>query len=101
MIFFPCSSNWKGIFSFVATFDTLKLAVSILVPMANKDGQGMDITSSVLGVFSLFSTVIVTKDWVYALGRRSMKRKMERTYKRFMMRVLTIIFLVSMARVAP
>jgi L-lactate permease len=68
--------------------------------MAIKDGHGIDITSSVLGIFPLFSTVIVTKDWVYALGRRSMKRKMERTYKRFMMLVLTIIFLVSMARVA-
>ena len=52
-----------GIFSFVATFDTLKLAVSILGLMANKDGQGMDITSSVLGLFPLFSTVIVTNDW--------------------------------------
>jgi L-lactate permease len=69
--------------------------------IAVKEDQGIGTTSSVLGVFSLFSTVIVTKDWVYALGRRSMKRKMERTYKRFMMRVLTIIFLVSMARVAP
>jgi hypothetical protein len=63
MVFFPCSSNWKGIFSFVATFFTVKLAVSILGLMANKDGQGMDITSSVLGLFPLFSTVILTNDW--------------------------------------
>ena len=63
MVFFPCSSNWKGIFPFVATFVTVKLAVSILGLMANKDGQGMDITSSVLGLFPLFSTVILTNDW--------------------------------------